>query len=215
MNPIAEGVIRYDASDFRPGPPLPRAEFAVLEGYRRLLHRHRLIGVYEDGLGYGNVSMRRDYLRFLAAPRPQFLITGTQTGHLTELTGAHYVRVLDFDLARFRVTAAGPLPASSETVTHAAIYAVNPAVRAVIHGHHRALWQGMLRDGWPATSRWTPYGTAEMAREVELCVGSTAQGLIVMAGHEEGVIAYGPSLSAAMGQIARVWRRYVAADFAC
>jgi hypothetical protein len=52
-----------------------------------------------------------------------------------------------------------------------------------------------------------------MARAVEACMGGGAQGAIVMAGHEEGVIAYGPSLSAAMGRIARVCRSYLAPAF--
>jgi hypothetical protein len=213
MEPNREGIIRYDTSDFSFSAPLPAGEYAALERYRRLLHRSGLIGAYPDGLGYGNISARRDYSRLRATAQPQFLITGTQTGHLEKLGGGHYVRVLDFDRERFAVSAQGSLRASSETVTHAAIYAADPAIRAVIHVHSRPLWQGLIEGGYPATSRWIPYGTREMAVAVETCLAGGSQGVIVMKGHPEGAIAYGPSLSAALGRLERVCRRFVAPAF--
>ncbi len=209
MEPIAEGVTRYDQSAFAFVPPLPRAEYSALNRYRETLHRAGLVGAYPDGLGYGNVSQRRDYSRLQQTLRPQFLISGTQTGHLAELDGRHYVRVVDFDVDRFAIAAQGPLRASSEAVTHGAVYDLNPAIRAVFHVHDRPLWQALATADGPATPRWVPYGSRELALAMRESVAGATQGLIVMKGHEEGLIAFGPSLAAALGQIAAACRRVV------
>ena len=50
-----------------------------------------LIGAYPNGVGFGNVSVR--------IPRSRrFIISGTATGKIAFLTGAHYTLVTDFDI---------------------------------------------------------------------------------------------------------------------
>ncbi len=208
-----EGVIKYDQSGFRFTPPLPREEYITLEKYRKRLNRMELISAYDNGLGYGNISLRKDYSRFHQTDGPQFLITGTQTGHLRDLRGEHYTRVTDFDLDAFSVIAQGTIRASSETVTHAAIYQMNRDIGSVIHIHQNKIWKEMKRGDYPATGKWIPYGTFEMAVAVKECIGDRTQGIIVMKGHEEGVIAYGPNLSTVMGIIGKVYKKYVAGSF--
>ena len=204
-----EGVIKYDQSNFKKTPPLPAHEYTVVERYRKKLNDLDMIGAYENDLGYGNISQRKDYSNLLRVPRPQFIITGTQTGHLRDLTGEHYTRVTDFSIDDFSVTAQGSIQASSETVTHAAIYLMNPAIQAVIHIHHLETWNAMSRENYPATSKWIPYGTYEMAVAVKDCIGDNTQGIFVMKGHHEGIIAYGPNLSTAMNIIVGVYKKFV------
>jgi len=93
-----------------------------------------LIGHYPDlDIGYGNISLR-------AGDAGQFLITGTQTGHLNSTNENHYSLVTAYDLERNRVTCSGPLQASSEAMTHASIYDLDPSIVAVVHVHSKALW---------------------------------------------------------------------------
>lgn len=214
MTHTDEGIIKYDQSGFKFIPPLPGYEYAVVERYRKILNDLNLIGAYDNGLGFGNISMRKDYRRLERTERPQFIITGTQTGHLKDLTGEHYTRVIDFDIREFSVTAQGMVRASSETVTHASIYEMNPSIRAVVHIHQPKIWKGMIAAGYPSTSKWIPYGTYEMAAAVKDCIGETTQGLIVMKGHEEGVIAYGPNSNTTMHLIEKVYKQFVDQGFA-
>jgi hypothetical protein len=190
-----DGVIKYDRAYFIPGPALAAEEYEPLEESRKRLHALRLIGVYPSGVGFGNLSLRRDYSGFCLSPRPQFLITGSQTGHLSSLTGAHYCRVLDFDIAGLRVLSMGPVEASSETLTHAAIYLANGQVNAVAHVHHPALWRELQERGFPATASTVAYGTAELAWAVADLARGKRDGLIVMKGHADGFICFASSLA--------------------
>ena len=214
MTHTDEGIIKYDQSGFKFIPPLPANEYAVVERYRKILNGLNLIGAYENGLGFGNISVRKNYLHLVKTERPQFIITGTQTGHLKNLTGEHYTRVVDFDIQAFSVTAQGVVRASSETVTHASIYEMNSSIHSVIHIHQLKIWKGMIAAGYPSTGKWFPYGTYEMAAAVKDCIGGLTQGLIVMKGHEEGVIAYGPNPGTTMHLIEKVYRQFVNPGFA-
>jgi ribulose-5-phosphate 4-epimerase/fuculose-1-phosphate aldolase len=161
-----------------------------------MLHRLGAIGVDParyGGAGFGNASQR-------TPPYPgdrgrrAFVVTATQTGALAELTAEHWVHVTAYDADANRVTSKGALLPSSETLTHGAIYDLNPAIRAVLHVHVPALWQGAQRLRLPCTERGVDYGTPEMAREMARLwrTGTLADRRIVaMLGHEDGVIAFG------------------------
>lgn len=213
MSHFDEGVIKYDRSHFSLTPPIPDQEYRPLERWRKMLFDRNLIGEYEDiGFGYGNASERRKFTNFDGDLH--FLITGTQTGKLSNLNGAHYTRVIGFELETLKVVAAGPLEASSETMTHASIYEENPGIKAIFHIHNSKIWKGMLKDKYPQTSRWIPYGTVEMALAVKDLVKENSQGAFVMAGHEDGVITFGPTLSAAGKECEKLYHKYVREDFA-
>ena len=208
-----EGVIKYDQSKFVFIPPLPQSEYAAVERYRKICNRLNLIGAYPDGLGFGNISQLKDYSMFYRSSKPQFIITGTQTGEMADLTGEHYTRIVDFDLDEFYVTGQGVVRASSETVTHGSIYQMNPNIRAIIHFHHPLLWKHMKEANYDSTGKWVLYGTQEMAVAVKDCVGDKTQGLFVMRGHEDGGVAYGPSLNAAMNIIAGAYKKFIDKNF--
>jgi len=63
----------------------------------------------------------------------QFIITGSATGEIPELEPGHYVKVTSFNIDDKCVQCVGPLKASSESLTHAAIYLADPDSNAVIH----------------------------------------------------------------------------------
>jgi ribulose-5-phosphate 4-epimerase/fuculose-1-phosphate aldolase len=125
----------------------------------------------------------------------------------------------------------GPVAASAETLSHAAVYRVCPAARFVIHIHSAPIFEGMLRDGCPATPPEAEYGTPELARAVERLVrklsqteGNPSHGAalseskgpstrsgrraIVLAGHQDGVIVWGATLEEAMAEAEELAEKY-------
>jgi len=191
--PIDDGVIKYRAvhenSSLSAHPLLSQLDDARTE-----LYDFGLIGVYSNGIGYGNVSVRH---------HAGCIISGTATGGHRILGEKQYCSVLDFDINRNIVYTKGPVVASSESMTHCAIYQANPLIECVLHVHSRKLWLRLLDEGYPFTSADIPYGTPQMAQGmVSLVKGhATPFGLLVMAGHEEGIVAYGQTISSALNQI--------------
>lgn len=193
-----EGVVKY-VSHWTPGPPLAASQLAELIVWRDRLHQSGQIGLYPNGIGYGNISIRLS--------SGTFAVSGTQTGHLAATTPDHYTLVNGWDIDRNTLHCTGPIQASSESLTHAALYDYSAAIQAIIHVHNPDLWQryqGVL----PTTAATVPYGTPAMAYEMRrlLQQDSLAQThILIMAGHEEGVLTFGPTLAAA----AQVLYRYL------
>jgi ribulose-5-phosphate 4-epimerase/fuculose-1-phosphate aldolase len=185
-----EGVIKYQCSWDAVELP-PHTAIADLITWRDRLHRVGLIGVYANGIGFGNLSQR-------LGPR-QFMISGTQTGHLYTTQPHHYTIVDDWNIDDNTLHCIGPLQASSESLTHAALYEYAEGIQAVVHVHHLGLWQ-RYRQILPTTRAEVPYGTPAMAyemwrlwREEDLATHK----LLVMAGHAEGLLAFDTTLEAA------------------
>jgi ribulose-5-phosphate 4-epimerase/fuculose-1-phosphate aldolase len=195
---IDEGYTKYEC-DWRHGPALPADAIAELNDWRNRLHEQGLIGYYpEHRVGFGNVSIRE-------GDSSAFIISGTQTGHIETTDERHYARVIGCDIEANRVLCEGPVQASSEALTHAAIYALDPGIRAVAHVHDAALWDELI-DRLPTTSREISYGTPEMAREFRRLYAETdfpARGVAVMGGHEEGLVAFGRDIEEACRRILR------------
>ncbi len=210
MSEIDDGVIKYNTAAFTKSPPLKESEFLDLEQWRHKLYQIKLIGEYlPEKIGYGNLSLRRDYAQFHSTEHSQFIITGTQTGGLEHLTGSSYTRVLDYNFKDWSVKAMGPLQASSEALTHAAIYESHrDKINAVFHIHNKEIWKGMIEQNYDSTPENTPYGTEEMANAVIECVGDNDRGIIVMKGHEDGVISYGATMEIAANLILEVYSKF-------
>ncbi len=187
-----EGRIKFNC-EWTKGPPFENAEIVELNVWRRPLFDAALVGQYDDiGVGFGNMSMR-------SGPDVQFIISGTQTGHLADLTGAHYAKVTDYDIQDNRVTCHGPVKASSESLTHAAIYELDPTIQAIVHVHSDTLWHE-LRNKVPTTNPTVTYGTPDMAEEFRRLYRDTdfASGEIaVMGGHDGGLISIGHDMAQA------------------
>jgi len=187
---LDEGVIKYRC-DWEANEPLKQPDLTELQTWRDRLHTLGLIGVYPDGIGFGNISLR-------LAPR-QFLVSGTQTGHHAMTRADHYTLVDEWDIERNWLHCVGPLKASSESLTHAALYEYATDIQATIHVHHPDLWQ-QYQHKLPTTRATVPYGTPAMAREMWRLFAESdlaTQRVLVMAGHEDGVIAFGRTLQEA------------------
>ena len=180
-----EGYIKFSfAHEAAPAPAHPRLH--DLMRLRDDLHEWELIGVLPDGIGYGNISAR-------IAGTARFIITGSGTGLKFPIEPVHFCEVLSFDIDQNRVVCRGPLPASSESMSHGAIYAARPDAQAVIHIHDRIMFRMLIREGAPETPAEAAFGTPAMARAVgRLAATLPPVAVLVMAGHEDGLIAYGP-----------------------
>ena len=148
-----------------------------------------LIGAYENGIGFGNISQRFD-------DTSQFIISGSGTGRLATLTPDHYSLVTDIDIDENLLHCKGPVIASSESMSHGVIYGEDKDIHGVIHVHHKALWQKLLNKV-PTTDAQAAYGTPEMAYEITRLFRETdliEKKILVMKGHEEGIFTFGESL---------------------
>ncbi len=185
-----DGYVKFQV-EHRPGTVPWTAALAGLDGVRTELFDLGMIGVYPNGIGYGNLSLRD--------AGDTFIITGTATGARRELGPDGWCRVDGFSAEDNRVRCSGPIAASSESMTHGTIYQALSRVGCIIHVHHRRLFDAMLAGSDPRTAADVPYGTPAMAAAVAALVRAIPEpaGLFAMAGHDEGVVAYGPDPAAA------------------
>lgn len=186
-----EGVVKYRC-DWEEADPVPAENIADLMTWRERLHSWGLIGVYENGIGFGNVSVR-------LGNSCQFVISGTQTAHLRDLGPESYSTVTEFNLEQNFLGCRGPVQASSESLTHAALYLQREDVGGIIHVHNPKLWQQLLFK-IPTTRKDIPYGTPQMALEMFRLFEEenlAERKILAMAGHEDGIICFGSTLDEA------------------
>lgn len=193
--PDREGVVKYTCRHVTAPFAVP-PEMDDLLHWRNKLRALALIGADADGIGYGNLS-----IRLYASPR--FLITGSQSSGLPDVDRRHFAAVTVVDLDRNFLQSTGETAPSSEALTHAALYEVDRGIRAVVHVHASALW-ATWRHRLPTTREDVAYGTPEMAYEMirlhrRSAIGT--RGCVVMGGHRDGLIAFGPSVADAAGEI--------------
>ena len=198
---IDEGYIKYQS--FWTKAPVPHAAAVdELEAWRRPLFEAGLVGEYEEhGISYGNISIR-------CGEPGQFLISGTQTGHLARTDRSHYALVTSWSVHGNLVCCAGPVQASSEAMTHAAIYQLDQQINAIVHVHSGELWRHHM-NRLPTTAPDVPYGTPEMANEFRRLYRDSdfrKTRLAVMGGHEDGIVSVGATLEGAAEQVLRLHR---------
>jgi ribulose-5-phosphate 4-epimerase/fuculose-1-phosphate aldolase len=189
MRTIDEGVIKFEAVNESACLPCSENLQTLIE-LRQILWEYGLIGV-ADGIGYGNVSLR------LAGG---FLITGSQTGSLEHLSEEHLAFVTQWDVSQNKLWYHGKTPASSESLTHAALYEHNKDINCVIHGHHALIWHHGL-DHLPTVDVKYAYGTPETAKQIAIQankIGVKGVNTIIMAGHQDGFITYGTTVHHAL-----------------
>jgi len=194
---MIDGVIKYNF-DFQPSEPLNTFLFSNIESVRERLFVLSLIGVTDDGIGFGNISERVE--------NSSFVITGTQTGHLKSLEASHYALIEEYDDKEFYLKSSGAIKPSSEALTHGTIYSLSPDIGAVIHIHSKTIWKFMLKSNYLRT-RDVEYGSTEMIEEVNRLF-STIEPLsnpkFAMAGHEDGVMVFGENLLKAEQELYRI-----------
>ncbi len=182
---IDEGVVKFQC-EWISAPPPSGAEIKELNLWRQRLYARGLIGIYDNGIAFGNISKR-------ISVGKEFIISGTQTGGLPQLKAEHYTTITAHRIEDNYIRCRGPVRASSESLTHAMIYELDATINAVVHVHHRGLWH-RLKGKLPTTSERVSYGTPEMAREVERLYRKSDlwdKKILVMGGHEEGIISFG------------------------
>jgi ribulose-5-phosphate 4-epimerase/fuculose-1-phosphate aldolase len=174
------------------------AGFDELNKYRRKLIDLGMIGVDGNGIGFGNISVRD-------GATTRFYVTGSATGGIDELTPADCAKVVAYDFDGNWLRSEGSTIASSESLTHAAVYESDPMAGAVIHCHDLKLWAVFL-DKAPTTPKGVEYGTPEMARAVQHLFESTdvkMKKIFVMAAHDGGLMTFGENLREAFGILTR------------
>lgn len=166
--------------------------FELLNRTRTQLHHLGLIGAFPNGIGFGNLSMRID-------SGDEFLISATATGAERDIAAADYCRVERVEIEQNRVHCSGLARASSETMSHAAVYRARSDAACVIHIHSRRIFDRLLAEDYPCTPRAAEFGTPAIARAIETLAAAISEpaAVFAMGGHDEGVIAYGPSIPAA------------------
>ena len=188
-----EGVIKFQL-DCTQGPA-PTGELLVELNQWRIVFRERgLLGqdpLRYEGYGFGNLSRR--------LPEQHgdvFLISGTQTGHLQTLRPEDYATVLECDPVTNHLKAIGQIKPSSEALSHGALYQCDPDILWVMHLHSPDIFSQRIRLNLPCTHPDVDYGTPEMAAEILKLAqrgNRNGSGLLVMAGHQDGILAYGCS----------------------
>ena len=188
---IDEGYIKFSAI-WKKQEPLPKESLTTLIDCRDKMHQHGLIGAYPNGIGFGNISIRWKNSH-------AFIISGSATGGIPRSEVNHYTHVYHVDIEENRLFCQGPVVASSESMSHAAIYRSRIDVQSIIHIHHLELWRNLLRKV-PTTPEDVASGTPEMAyalMDLLKAPFDSDTGIIAMEGHREGIIVYGPSLAVA------------------
>ena len=198
---MSEGYVKYSA-EHTTAPIMEAPNWEKLNEARTHLHKLGLVGVYSDGIGFGNVSIRYH--------ENEFLISGTATGAAPVLSLNEYCLVNFFDIKKNRVVTSGPIQASSESMTHGAVYQSCSKVNCVIHIHSKKIFDWMIRGNYLSTPKDAEYGTPEIA----LAIGERVQaagkneGQIVLSGHDEGIIAYGHSVERAFNLVIELYNEF-------
>jgi len=155
-----------------------------------------LIGADENGVGYGNISVRYK-------SSGQFIISASDTGKIKRAGKYHFTVVNSVDIKKNFVSCAGMKVASSESMTHDIIYNLSSGIKCVIHVHNLRLWKKFLNKV-PTTSKTISYGTTEMANDIRrlwVKSGLKEKRILVMAGHEGGLVVFGESIEEAYSLI--------------
>jgi len=203
-----EGVTVFEVDHAKQALSPSRYERQAIElsAWRSILSDVGLIGQDAqryDGIGFGNLSCRTAPIS-AGRGRRSFLVTGSQTGHLSQLTLDNFARVTQYDWRANRVSSEGLCPPSSESMTHGAVYDLAPSIRYIFHVHAPSIWSLRRRLKLPETGACIEYGTPQMADAIsELRRHSLfwSRQAFAMAGHEDGIVTFGKTAQEA-GSIA-------------
>ncbi len=206
-----EGIIKYNCKheevNLEQLPHFREERLCILfqkvDNLRTKLHDRGYIGVNEDGIGYGNISIRMHYDD---ESIDHFLVSSTNTGHVRELGLNGYSLVYLSDIENNTVHSMGAKQASSESMTHAAIYSASSKlykeqnskerIECIVHIHHAPLFTTLCEeDDIPCTAEDILYGSVDMAKAIIEVVNKKAiENVILMRGHQDGIIFHANSI---------------------
>lgn len=191
-----QGVIKFNCHWNQSGPVISDEQYEIINYWREVLYNMDLIGAYENGVSFGNLSVR-------IPGGNQFIITGSSTGEITELEPGHYVKVVSFNIVDNAVQCLGPLKASSESLTHAAIYSADRGANAVVHVHDLELWNDLIYKV-PTTNPAMDYGTSGLANDIFRLFNESdviEKRIIIMSGDRAGILSFGNDIDEAVNII--------------
>ena len=171
---------------------LAKKECKKIEKVRSRLYSLGLIGSHNDGISFGNISLR--YKK-----KNSFLITAAHTGEFPRLSPSYYSLVKRVNFKKFTSYAIGPSKPSIEAITHASIYTIDSNINAVIHVHNEKLWRYMLENDYLSTNDIT-YETPEILENIKSLyknIDPFLNNAFVIKGHYEGIITFGKTLGEA------------------
>lgn len=186
-----EGYIKYSCEWEKKAIIIPGSAFDSINSWRKKLFDLELIGVYDSGVGFGNISLKNT--------NSSFFISGSATGKKINLKVSDYAIVSDWNYKQNRLKCTGLTKASSESLSHAAVYESDNSIGAVIHVHSAKLWKKYLNI-LPTTDKQIQYGTPEMASAIHCIMKSETnceKGILIMGGHEQGILSFGRNLDEA------------------
>jgi len=190
----AEGVVKFNCHWSQSGPVISDEQYEIINYWREVLFNMDLIGAYENGVGFGNLSMRN-------GKNNKFIISGSATGDMSELEPSHYVQVNSFNIEDNAVQCTGSLKASSESLSHAAIYMADMGTNAVVHVHDMNLWHE-YKNKLPTTNDSMEYGTPGLALDILRLFKESdviEKRIIIMGGDESGILTFGNDMDEAVG----------------
>jgi len=191
-----EGYVKFNCEWEKSGTIISDSVYDKINNWRDILYNLKLIGANENEIGFGNISVR-------VKNKSDFIITGAGTGKIRKLTQKHYSKVTGYSLTKNSLVCKGPVKASSESLSHAIIYELDPEINAVIHVHNLEYWKKLIHQV-PTTHEDIPYGTPEMAKEIIRLFRETdvsEKKILIMGGHQEGIIIFGKDLDEAGGYL--------------
>ena len=199
---MTEGYIKFNYNWEQKEIRIQDEILGQLQSSRTKLYELGLIGMYPDGIGYGNISVK-------SGESSSFIITGSATGQYARLDPRHFALVTSYNFARNSISSKGLTKASAESLSHAAVYESLPKVGAVVHVHCLGLWERLL-NVIPTTSTEIEYGTPEMARAIQQLIAEMKgdEKVIVMGGHREGILAFGSNPEEATSEILKIYNQY-------
>src|SRR6056297_787757 len=112
-----KGYVKFDCQWLQKAPFEDKNLHKLIE-WRNKLYNLGLIGCYDNGIGYGNISIRKE--------KNSFFITGSATGDIKELSYEHISLVTSYNIDNNHLECSGPIKASSESLTHATVYETIP-----------------------------------------------------------------------------------------
>jgi len=200
-----EGIIKFKVI-FTKEDSVLKEDISAINRWRNILFDKKMIGC-ENGIGYGNVSVLADRLY---DNKKAFIITGSQTGSISELTNKDYCSVIGYDFEKNLISAKGLIKPSSESLSHAAFYDTDDEIKSVIHVHCAKLWDKADKFNIPMIDKNAEYGSKEMAAEIIKTYKRYKKkkiNLFCMAGHKDGLISFGKDLNEAGYAILEVFER--------
>ncbi len=175
-----ESYIKFDCQHTYQSVELPQ-QIDELIDLGNALKRKGLIGKIDDSMGFGNISFKDSKTGLI-------FISASKTGIPCKYTKEHFCRIDEWNAEKNLVVSRGLMPASSETLSHLAVYEALDWVRCVVHIHSEYLWETMF-DKELTSSQDIKYGTKEMYFEiVRLLSECSNQNILVMGGHKNGTI---------------------------